>query len=130
VFTNDDLETARKKGGGVQDLRATGGEPYEPPDAAPEVSAPPPEPTPEPDPQAQRMRELEAEIKNLDEGAKALLWQYLQSTDTNEILRLKAEQQDVLNRLEEAKAELARLKGEATGPAAAPTATPTPPPGP
>jgi hypothetical protein len=64
-------------------------------------------------------------VKALDEQANQLLWEYLQSTDTNEILRLKAEQKEVLDRLEAAKAELARLRGEAgVGPAPTPTRQP------
>lgn len=125
VFTNDDLEAGKDKPSAVQDLKATGTEPYEPPAEAPK---PPPEETPEPDPQAQRLAQAEARVKELDESAKALLWQYLQSTDSNEILRLKAEQQEILSELEAAKADLARLRGEAGTPAE-PTATPTPPPG-
>jgi hypothetical protein len=130
VFTNDDLEAAKKKGGAVQDLKATGTEPYEPEPPLEEPQLPTPEPTPELDPAAQRIADLEAQIKTLDESAKALLWGYLQSTDTNEILRIKAEQQEILNQLDAARAELAQLKGEAAGaPPAVPTATPTPPPG-
>ena len=75
-----------------------------------------------------RIEEVEANVKALDAQAKELLWTYLQSTDTNEILRLKAEQQEVLDRLEAAKAELARLKGQATG-SSGPTPEPTRPPG-
>ena len=65
-------------------------------------------------------------MKALDDQANQLLWLYLQSNDTNEILRMKAEQQEVLERLKEAKAELARLKGEAGagGPAPTPTREP------
>lgn len=127
VFTNDDLEASKDKGN-VQDLQATGVEPYEPPEPIADPPTPPPEPTPEPDPRVQRIGELEKEIQTLDASAKAILWQYLQSGDSNEILRLKAEQQAMLERIEAAKAELAELKGEAIGPRL-PTPTPTPPPG-
>ena len=129
VFTNDDLEAAKKKGGGTQDLTAKGAQPYEPPPPLDEVELPTPTPEPGLDPEAQRIADLETQIKNLDESAKAILWTYLQSNDTNEILRLKAEQQEILNQLDAAKAELAQLKGEATGRPVQPTATPTPPPG-
>jgi hypothetical protein len=128
VFTNEDLEAGREKPSAVQDLRATGGEPYVPTEPLQDVVAPSPTETPEPDPRAQRLAELEAEIKSLDESAKALLWQYLQSGDTNEILRLKAEQEAILARLEEAKKQLAQLKGEYV-PAATPESPATPPPG-
>lgn len=127
VFTNDDLEAGKDKPSPVQDLKAHGGSDYEPPAPAAATPAPLPEETPEPDPEVQKLAELEARIKSLDDSAKALLWQYLQSNDTNEILQLKAEQKEVLNQLEEARAELVRLK--AAGPATAPQATPTPPPG-
>lgn len=129
VFTNDDLEADKDKSK-VQDLRATGGEPYEPPEPLADVPKPLEEPTPEPDPKLARVTELEREIQTLDASAKAILWQYLQSNDSNEIMRLKAEQQEMLNRIEEAKAELAQLKGEAaSGTPRLPTPTPTPPPG-
>lgn len=128
VFTNEDLEAGRQKPSAVQDLRATGGEPYVAPEPLPDVVAPSPTETPEPDPRAQRLAELEAEVKSLDESAKALLWQYLQSGDTNEILRLKAEQEAILARLEEAKKQLAELKGEYVPPAT-PESPATPPPG-
>jgi hypothetical protein len=123
VFTNDDLEAAREKPSAVQDLSAVGmPQTYEPPaNAEPAQDAPPAE-----DPraeQARRVQEAEEQVKALDDQANQLLWLYLQSTDTNEILRLKAEQQEVLDRLKEAKAELARLKGEAGSDAPAPTPT-------
>lgn len=129
VFTNDDLEAGRDKPSKVQDASATGGATRweEPP-------TPPPEPQPESTEPAdtrteeqRRIDEVEAQVKGLDDQAKQLLWAYLQSTDTNEILRLKAEQQEVLDQLEVAKAELARLKGQAAS--GEPTPTPTPPPG-
>ena len=72
-----------------------------------------------------RLKEAEDNVKSLEQTANALLWQYLQSGDSNEIMRLKAEQQGVLEQLEQAKAELARIKAEDGSPAAAPT----PPPG-
>jgi hypothetical protein len=72
-----------------------------------------------------RIADAEANVKALDEQAKQLLWEYLQSTDTNEIMRLKAEQQQVLEQLEAAKAELARLKATGEGAPAGPTPTPT-----
>ena len=78
--------------------------------------------------EGRRIEEQEAQREGLDERAKELLWQYLQSTDTNEIIRLKAEQQEVLDQLEAAKAELARLRGEATG-SRRPRPTPTRQPG-
>jgi hypothetical protein len=113
VFTNDDLEAARKKPSNVQDLTATGGE-----SAAPE-NPPPFNETARiesaqaaPDAQATQIAEAESNVKSLDQQAKEMLWRILQSTDQNEILRLKAEQQEVLNQLEAAKADLARLKGE------------------
>lgn len=127
VFTNEDLEAGRDKPSAVQDLRATGGEPYTPSEPLQDVVAPSATETPEPDPRTQRLTDLENEIKSLDESAKALLWQYLQSGDTNEILRLKAEQEAVLTRLEEAKKELAQLRSE--GPVSTPQSPPTPPPG-
>jgi hypothetical protein len=127
VFTNDDLEATKDKPSAVQDLSATGGattmpaEPVRPPET-------PDEPTPPTDTRTEeerRIAEAEATVKALDEQANQLLWEYLQSTDTNEILRLKAEQQEVLDRLEAAKAELARLKGEAgSGPPPTPTRQP------
>jgi hypothetical protein len=56
---------------------------------------------------AQAMREAvtqaEERVKELDSQAQALLWEYLQSTDTNEILRLKAEQQAILDQIPEAR---------------------------
>ncbi|HET9315965.1 MAG TPA: hypothetical protein VFQ51_10265 [Vicinamibacteria bacterium] len=127
VFTNDDLEAGRDKPSAVQDLSATGVAPApdEPMDAEPARDEPAPE-----DPgadQARRIKEAEEQVKALDDQANQLLWLYLGSTDTNEILRLKAEQQEVLDRLKAAKADLARLKGEAGSDGPAPT--PTPPPG-
>lgn len=131
VFTNDDLEAAKKKGGGVQDLRATGVEPYEPPEPLQDPQPlPDAQPTPEPDPQAERIAYLESQIKILDDAAKQLLWGYLGSTDTNEILRLKSQQQEILTQIDALKAELAELRGQSTGrPAGAATPTPTPQPG-
>ena len=56
---------------------------------------------------AQAMRDAAAEaekhVQDLESQAQALLWQYLQSTDTNEILRLKAEQQEILDQIPDAK---------------------------
>lgn len=131
AFTNDDLEAGREKPSPVQDLSATGATmppPYEP--AVTQENTPPEEaaqggdtPT-----DAARIEEAEANVKALDAQAKELLWAYLQSTDSNEILRLKAEQQEVLDRLEAAKADLARLKGQATG-SSGPAPEPTRPPG-
>jgi hypothetical protein len=132
VFTNDDLEATKDKPSAVQNLTATGGETAY--DHAPE-SSPAPEPAPTPDPNApppltpeqERIQQLQNDIAGLDAQAKQLLWQQLQSTDTNEILRLKAEQQGVLDQLETARAELARLRGE--GPPATATPEPTREPG-
>jgi hypothetical protein len=128
VFTNDDLEATKDKPSAVQDLSATGGattmpaEPVRPPDTPDE---PAPEPTDTRTEEERRLQEAEATVKALDEQANQLLWEYLQSTDTNEILRLKAEQKEVLDRLEAAKAELARLRGEAgVGPPPTPTRQP------
>jgi hypothetical protein len=133
VFTNDDLEAARKKPSNVQDLSATpgttesgyatgGG-------AAPD--APTPEPTPTPpsaeDEQRAQIAAAEERVRSLDQRANEILWQYLRSTDTNEILALKAEQKQVLDELEAAKADLARLRGQQ--PSGAPTPEPTPIPG-
>lgn len=128
VFTNDDLEAGRDKPSSVQDLRATGGDPYQPPEPLQDVVTPSPTETPEPDPQSQRITQLEADIQSLDATAKSLLWQFLQSGDTNEILRLKAEQAEILKQLEEAKVELARLKSEG-GARPTPDTSPSPPPG-
>lgn len=47
--------------------------------------------------------QAEEHVKELDSQAQTLLWQYLQSTDTYEILRLKAEQQEILDQLPDAK---------------------------
>ena len=47
--------------------------------------------------------EAERRVQELDSRAQELLWQYLQSTDTNEILSLKAEQQEILDQLPEAR---------------------------
>lgn len=134
VFTNDDLEAARKRPSNVQDLSATSGDSGNTPGgyanvpAAPEPSS---EPTPTPPPSAdeqlrQQIAGVEERIKSLDERAKQILWQYLQSTDTNEILALKAEQKQILEEIDSAKAELARLRGEQP---TTPTPDPTPPPG-
>lgn len=123
VFTNDDLEAGREKPSAVQDLSATGGTPYEPArETLPDTQDQPLE-----DPAAAAARqiaEMEATIKALDDQANQLLWAYLQSTDTNEILRLKAEQKEVLDRKKEAEAELARMRGEAAEPAPTPTREP------
>jgi hypothetical protein len=73
--------------------------------------------------EARRIQEAEEQVKALDDQANQLLWLYLGSTDTNEILRLKAEQQEVLDRLKAAKADLARLKGEAGSDTPLPTPT-------
>jgi hypothetical protein len=132
VFTNDDLEATKDKPSAVQDLTATGGETaYE---HAPENSAASePAPTPNPNepppltPEQERIQQLQNDIAGLDAQAKQLLWQQLQSTDTYEIMRLKTEQQGVLDQLETAKAELARLRGE--GPPATATPEPTREPG-
>lgn len=128
VFTNDDLEAARKKPSNVQDLSATAGTTdsgYAGGSAAlPEV--PVAQPTPSP-PSAEdefrgQIAAIEERIKSLDERAKQILWQYLQSTDTNEILSLKAEQKQILDEIESAKAELALLHGRQ------PSGTPVPEP--
>jgi hypothetical protein len=115
VFTNDDLEAGRDKPSAVQDLSATGTTvrpeaPLPNPDSQAQEVATPVDPRTE---QERRIADAEAQVKSLDAQANELLWMYLQSTDTNEIMRLKAEQQEVLDRLKEARAELARLKGEA-----------------
>ena len=56
---------------------------------------------------AQALREqvtqAQDHAKELDQQAQTLLWQYLQSTDTYEILRLKAEQQEILDQIPDAK---------------------------
>ncbi|MET0553899.1 MAG: hypothetical protein ABW221_12725 [Vicinamibacteria bacterium] len=133
VFTNDDLEEARKKPSAVQDLQAKEGTVgYE--HAGEESPSPSFQPTPEPTPtfEEQHQQEIaaaEEQIRQLDERAKELLWQYLQSNDTNEISRLKAEQQEVLNQLEAARADLARIKGEPPPPGGGPTPEPTRQPG-
>lgn len=123
VFTNDDLEAGRDKPSAVQDLSATGmpPAPYEPMDAQPARDEPAAE-DPRAD-EARRIQEAEEQVKALDDQANQLLWLYLGSTDTNEILRLKAEQQEVLDRLKAAKADLARLKGEASSDTPLPTPT-------
>jgi hypothetical protein len=124
VFTNDDLEAFREKPSAVQDLSAVGmpPPPIEPVSGSePAQDAPPPEDARTE--QQRRIEEAEAEVKALDDQANQLLWLYLQSSDTNEILRLKAEQQEVLDRLKQTKADLARLKGEAGSDAPAPTPT-------
>jgi hypothetical protein len=113
VFTNDDLEAARKKPSNVQDLTATGGEAYTPPERPPAYDETPRTESVQPaDARATQIAEAESNVKSLDQQAKEMLWRILQSTDQNEILRLKAEQQEVLNQLEAARADLARLKGE------------------
>ena len=132
VYTNDDLEATSTRPSNVQNATAQGAEPYNPP---PEPDAPPAEEPPPPAPEGPQMteeerqiKEAEETVKSLEQTANALLWQYLQSGDTNEILRLKEEQRGVLEQLEQAKADLARLKGQATTPPP-PTPAPTPPPG-
>jgi hypothetical protein len=50
-----------------------------------------------------QLAEAEAHVKDMDSQAQALLWQYLQSTDTYEILRLKAEQQEIFDQIPDAK---------------------------
>jgi hypothetical protein len=127
AFTNDDLEAFRDKPSAVQDLSATGMPP--PPDEPLASSESAQDAIPPDDPrtdQEKRIQEAEGMVKALDDQANQILWLYLQSNDTNEILRLKAEQQEVLERLKEAKAELARLKGEGGD---APAPSPTRPPG-
>jgi hypothetical protein len=128
VFTNDDLEESRKKPSNVQDLSATPGTTdsgyLAGASAVPEGPAAQPTPVP-PSPEDEHRAQIaaaEERIKALDERAKQLLWQYLQSTDTNEILALKAEQKQVLDELESAKADLARLRDQQ------PSGTPTPEP--
>lgn len=131
VYTNDDLEAARKSGAPVQDLKAVGGEldyPSSDPSSRTAVeSSEGLESPPPPDATEERIRTLEQQAKDLDDQAKQLLWAYLQSTDTNEILQLKAQQQEVINQLEATKAEIARLRGDPNAPPAPPP--PTPPPG-
>lgn len=51
----------------------------------------------------ERAKQAEDHVKDLDSQAQTLLWQYLQSTDTYEILRLKAEQQEILDQIPDAK---------------------------
>lgn len=131
VYTNDDLEATGTRPSNVQNATAQGAEPYSPPPAAanvPDQSSEPPPTGPQMTEQEARIKELEETIKSLEADAKAILWQYLQSGDTNEILRLKAQQQGILEQIEQTKAELARVKGEA-GSGPPPTTTPTPPPG-
>jgi hypothetical protein len=134
VFTNDDLEEGRKKPSAVQDLQAKEGTGVGYEHAREDAPSPSSEPTPEPAPsveeqQQQQVAAAEEQVRQLDERAKELLWQYLQSNDTNEINRLKAEQQGVLNQLEAAKADLARIKGEPPPPGSGPAPEPTRPPG-
>jgi hypothetical protein len=130
VFTNDDLEQARKRPSAVQDLQAKDGTVgYE---HAGSASVPDPQPTPPPTPtfEEQQQGEIaaaEQRLRDLEARAKELLWQQLQSTDTYEIMRLKTEQQDILAQIETAKAELARLRGE--GPPSTATPEPTREPG-
>jgi hypothetical protein len=96
--------------------------------AAPE--APTPEPTPPPPSAEEELRlqivAAEERVKSLDQRANEILWQYLRSDDTNEILALKAEQKQVLDELESAKAELARLRGQQPSGTPTPEATPIP----
>lgn len=131
VFTNDDLEEARKRPSAVQDLQAKEGTVgYEHADGSEPspVVQPTPEPTPSQDEQRQQqIAAAEESVRQLDAQAKELLWRQLQSTDTYEIMRLRQEQQEVLNQLEAAKAELARIRGEA--PAGGATPEPTRQPG-
>ena len=133
VFTNDDLEESRKKPSAVQDLQAKEGTVgYE--HAREDAPSPSSEPTPEPTPtfeeqHQQQVAAAEEQVRQLDERAKELLWQYLQSNDTNEINRLKAEQQQVLNQLEAAKADLARAQGRASSSRQRPRARADPPSG-
>lgn len=132
VFTNDDLEAARKRPSNVQDLSATPGTTdsgyVTGAGAAPE--APTPEPTPPPPSAEEELRlqivAAEERVKSLDQRANEILWQYLRSDDTNEILALKAEQKQVLDELESAKAELARLRGQQPSGTPTPEATPIP----
>jgi hypothetical protein len=126
VFTNDDLEATKDKPAAVQNLTATGGETsYE---HAPDTGEPAPEPTPpiedQPTPEQVRIKQLEDDIVGLDAQAKQLLWQYLQSTDTDEILRLKAEQKGILDQLEAARQELANLRAGASQPTPEATSPP------
>lgn len=133
VFTNDDLEESRKKPSAVQDLQAKEGTvKYE--HAREDAPNPSSEPTPDPTPtfeeqHQQQVAAAEEQVRQLDERAKELLWQYLQSNDTNEISRLKAEQQQVLNQLEAAKADLERVRGAAPRPGSGPAPEPTRQPG-
>jgi hypothetical protein len=133
VFTNDDLEAARKRPSNVQDLSATSGttDSGYAAGASRAPEAPTPVPTPAPpsaeEEQRQQIAAAEERVKALDQRAKEILWQYLRSDDTNEILALKAEQKQVMDELESAKAELARLRGEQ--PSGTPTPEPTPIPG-
>jgi hypothetical protein len=53
---------------------------------------------------------LEEQVKELDAEAGRLLWQSLQSTDTNEIMALRAQQQEVLTSLEAARKALVEAK--------------------
>jgi TolA-binding protein len=134
VFTNDDLEAGRTKPSAVQDLQAKEGTGVGYEHAREDAPSPSSEPTPEPTPtleeqHQQQVTAAEEQVRQLDERAKELLWQYLQSSDTNEINRLKAEQQEVLNQLEAAKADLARIQAGAPppgsrGPASEPTRQP------
>lgn len=135
VFTNDDLEAARKKPSNVQDLTATQDSGSTQGGYSTGVGTAPGAPAAEPTPVApsaddqlrQQIAAAEERVRALDGRAKELLWQTLQSTDTYEILRLKEEQKGVLDELEQAKAELARLRGEQ--PSGSPTPEPTPAPG-
>jgi hypothetical protein len=133
VFTNEDLEEGRKKPSAVQDLQAKGGTVgyVHANESAPSAGpAPTPEPTPTYEEQLQQqIAAAEQRVRDLDARAKELLWQYLQSTDTSEINRLKAEQQEVLNELEAAKADLARIKGEPPPPGGGSAPEPTRQPG-
>jgi hypothetical protein len=51
----------------------------------------------------EQVEQADAHVKDLDSQAQTLLWQYLQSTDTYEILRMKAEQQEIMDQIPDAK---------------------------
>jgi hypothetical protein len=60
----------------------------------------------------EELQQAEAQLRKLEEKASQLFGQIQASTDTNELLRLRAEQQGLTKQVEEAKAVLASCRKE------------------
>ncbi|HWX23961.1 MAG TPA: hypothetical protein VN083_02925 [Vicinamibacteria bacterium] len=116
VYTNEDLRSGKPKG--TKEGSSGASEPSAPQPLEPESTRRRPNAGSEAE-QIWRekgkaahdtLKQAEERLASLDSQASRLLGQRIQSTDTNEILRLAAEQQGVLDEMERTKQEIAAAK--------------------